>query len=357
MIKVMLIDKDPESLEEIKQLFYDADGFLVMAETTKPKLEMLRMADHLKPDLILINHNVNLPEHASLVKSVLLNRKLPVFIVHGEGELVNREAVNQVIALGALAALEISYPAPEDFFSSLRALIEVPLVKRSKRISSYESGREKKSLLERKSARGSRIIGIGSSTGGPKTLEKILRQVKPGFQVPIVVVQHISSGFTDGLVDWLNGLCDFQIQIVKDKEVLAPGKVYFAPDGSHLTLHRMNPDIIKNTKSNADQPWFVRLVQGPEINGVKPSVDAFFESMAPICGAGGLGILLSGMGKDGASGLRMLHDNDATTLVQDKESSVIWGMPGAAVALNAADRVLSIADIAAEINAFGNFED
>ena len=356
MIKVMLVDKCSDSLKETKALFYKEDGFLVMAETSQPKKEMIKMVEHLEPDLILVNQNVALCESKPLIKTILLNRKLPIFIFFRDGDIVDKWHINQMIAVGALASLELSLSSPEHFFSSIKSLIEVPLVRRSKRISSYARTKEKRLLAPSLVEQGTRVIGIGSSTGGPKTLEQILTKIEPGFLAPIVVIQHISSGFTEALVDWLRPQCNFMVKVACDKQILSAGTVYFAPDGYHLTLHKIDQGILKNIKANKAEPWFVRLNKNPEVHGVRPSVDVFFSSMAACCGAGAMGVLLTGMGSDGADGLRQLHDKRAVTLVQDKESSVIWGMPGAAVAINAVDRVLGVEDIVEEINKFSHYK-
>ena len=149
--------------------------------------------------------------------------------------------------------------------------------------------------------------------------------------MPIVCVQHISSGFLEGMVNWLQPQCKLVIEIAESGKAPQPGHIYFAPDGSNLTL-------------DAHRRFLLDAGQSPSLHC--PGIDPLFVSVAQHYGPRALGILLSGMGRDGAAGLKALRDKGATTIAQDEATSVIFGMPGAAIALGAAQCVLSTDEIA-----------
>jgi two-component system chemotaxis response regulator CheB len=164
-------------------------------------------------------------------------------------------------------------------------------------------------------------IAIGASTGGPPVLQKILSGLPPDFPAPLLIVQHIAAGFAEGFADWLAGASRFPLHLALNGEPLLPGQAYVAPDGFHLGLG----DGLRILLS--DQP--------PE-NGLRPSVAHLFLSVAQVLGPAAVGVLLTGMGRDGAEELKLLRNKGAITIAQDEESSVVHGMPGEAIKLGAA---------------------
>jgi two-component system chemotaxis response regulator CheB len=172
------------------------------------------------------------------------------------------------------------------------------------------------------------IVAIGVSTGGPPVLRTILNLLGTGFPLPILIVQHISPGFLQSMVEWLIQTTGFPTRIALSGEKPRPGYAYFAPDDSHL--------VVQGTR---DAARLVLSPAPPECN-LRPAVAPLFRSVANSYGAGAIGILLTGMGKDGAPELKLLREAGAVTIAQDKDSSVVHGMPGEAIALNAARYVL-----------------
>jgi len=177
-------------------------------------------------------------------------------------------------------------------------------------------------------------IGIGASTGGPPVLQTILAGLPKNFPVPVLIVQHIASGFLPGLADWLNQTTGWQVHIAAYGIQPLPGHVYLAPDDFHLGVGAG-----------------VRLVLSKEQpdNGLRPSVGYLFRSLAQVCARNAVGVLLTGMGRDGAEELKLMKDRGAFTIAQDKETSVIHGMPGEAIALQGATCVLAADKIAAAL--------
>jgi two-component system chemotaxis response regulator CheB len=168
---------------------------------------------------------------------------------------------------------------------------------------------------------GIKVVAIGASTGGPAVLHKILRELPAGFPVPILVVQHITRGFAVGFVDWLNQACDLQVRLAVNNETAQPGNVYVAPDGFQMKI-----DTRSRIAVTKDEPE----------NGLRPSVSCLFRSVAQAFQDKAVGILLTGMGRDGAEDLKLMMDKGAVTIAQDEESSIIYGMPQEAVKLGAA---------------------
>jgi two-component system chemotaxis response regulator CheB len=179
-----------------------------------------------------------------------------------------------------------------------------------------------------------RLIAIGTSTGGPLALQTLLTALPNHFSVPIVVVQHMAAGFIAGFVEWLAQTTGHPIHVATDGESLLPGHVYVAPDGFQMKV-----------KSRGK----LELTQDGAEHGLYPSVSYLFRSVAQVYGASAAGVLLTGMGRDGAAELKLMHDQGAITFVQDKESSVIHGMPGEALRLDAASYVLAPERIAAAL--------
>jgi two-component system, chemotaxis family, protein-glutamate methylesterase/glutaminase len=162
-------------------------------------------------------------------------------------------------------------------------------------------------------------------------LQTILASLPKNFPLPLLIVQHITEGFLPGLVDWLNQTTGFQVHIAAYGSAPLPGHVYLAPDGYHMGLSAGGRIIL--TK------------EAPE-NGLRPAVAHLFRSLAEVCGANAIGVLLTGMGKDGAAELKLMKDKGAVTVAQDRESSVVHGMPGEAIALGGATQVLPADKIA-----------
>jgi len=175
------------------------------------------------------------------------------------------------------------------------------------------------------------VVGIGVSTGGPGVLSQILKALPAGFPMALLIVQHISEGFTAGLVEWLSREVRLGIRLAREGDPVEPGVALMAPDGAHLVIQRGGR---------------VRLTRALPVGGHRPSADVLLQSLADTYGEAAIGVLLTGMGRDGAEGLKAIRDAGGHTIVQDEESSVIFGMPKVAIDLGAAEEVLPPAGIA-----------
>jgi two-component system chemotaxis response regulator CheB len=182
-------------------------------------------------------------------------------------------------------------------------------------------------------------VVLGSSTGGTQAIESVLLQL-PGDAPGIAIVQHMPERFTAMYAQRLDSLCAMNVREAKDGDRLERGVVLIAPGGRHMQL-----------KKNAGQ-YYVAVADGPPVNRHKPSVDVLFRSAAECAGRDALAIILTGMGDDGARGMKALHDRGARTIAQDEQSCVVFGMPKEAIAMGGVDEVLPLARVAGAISAF-----
>ena len=175
------------------------------------------------------------------------------------------------------------------------------------------------------------LVGVGASTGGPQALAEFLARLPADFPRPLLVVQHIAAGFTSGLAEWLGKVTPLPVRVAQNGQKAMNGVVHIAPDGFHMGVR---------------QGGFLSLAKDPPEHMVRPSASVLFRSLAAAYGGAAAVILFSGMGKDGAAEMKTLRNMGAATFAQDRESSVVWGMPGEAVRLDAAEHVGSPAAIA-----------
>lgn len=179
------------------------------------------------------------------------------------------------------------------------------------------------------------IVAIASSTGGPTALLKVLKKLPSDFNAAVIIVQHICEGFGQGLINWLDKECALRVKGSEKGEPVMPGTVYVAADGAHTLI---------------EKDFTLRLTKLLPINGLRPNATLMMESVAEAYGAAALGVILTGMGRDGAEGMKKIKDSGGVTIAQDEASCVVFGMPKEAIGLNAVDRVLPIDEIGDELN-------
>ncbi|WP_323054006.1 protein-glutamate methylesterase/protein-glutamine glutaminase [Microbulbifer thermotolerans] len=181
-----------------------------------------------------------------------------------------------------------------------------------------------------------KLVILGASTGGPEAIRRVLEPL-PANCPAILIAQHMPPGFTRSFAERLNRLCRVGVKEAEDGERVLPGHVYIAPGDRHLKLDRCGAN------------YQVQLDSGPPVNRHRPSVDVLFQSAAELAGRNAIGVLLTGMGKDGAAGLLAMRDAGAPTLAQDEETSLVYGMPREAAALGAASEIVALEEVAPRI--------
>lgn len=329
-IEVLVVD-DSEVIRMFLAHLIDGDPRFHVAGVVDGGEAAVRFVNATPPDVVLMDVHMDGMDGFEAARRIMETRAVPIVMCSAVSDVHAVAAAFRIYEAGALALVEkpTGYGDPKherlarEMLQTLRLMSEVKVVRRWTRGA--------RSPLSTPKPRVSiDVVGIGASTGGPPALQSVLGGLDKDFPVPIVVVQHIASGFLPGLAAWLGQTTPMQVQIAAHGMDARPGHVYLAPDDLHLG---MSGNVL-------------RLERTPPENGVRPSVDYLFRSLARHHGTRAVGVLLTGMGKDGAQGLRELHRCGATTLAQDRETSVVYGMPGEAVALGAASQVLPIERVA-----------
>lgn len=185
-----------------------------------------------------------------------------------------------------------------------------------------------------------KVIAIGTSTGGTQALEAVLTRL-PATTAGIVIVQHMPEKFTAMFAERLNALCKLEVREARDGDRVLPGRALIAPGGRHMMLKRSGAQ------------YYVAVADGPVVNRHKPSVDVLFRSVAQIAGRNALGVIMTGMGDDGARGLKEMHDAGAQTVAEDESTCVVFGMPKVAIDMGGVDKIVPLDKIPQEIIAYG----
>lgn len=261
---------------------------------------------------------------------------VPIVIVSGSSTAEELSTTFHALESGALAVVRrpvgIAHPHHEgmarELIQTVKLMSEVKVVRRWPQTGQRPAGMEGVSLLKPAEVG---IVAIGASTGGPIAIQTILSRLPRQFQAPILIVQHMAQGFVHGFAEWLQHSTKLRVSVASHGEVLLPGHVYIAPDGHHTRVSGTGR---------------VLLDKGEHEGGHRPAVAVLFRSVAEAFGPRAIGVLLTGMGKDGSEELALLKDRGATTLVQKPETCVVAGMPGEAVRRGAAVYVLSPEGIA-----------
>ena len=328
MIRILIVDDSATYCEVLKGIFSQAPDMTVIGIAHNGRAA-IKMASDLRPDLITMDVNMPDIDGYETTKAILQIFPIPIVMVSS----LNRSHENDFNALQAGAVTMIEKPVPADKHSegSLVNLIRnMAKVKVFRRYSSPKGKESDYIAPVTPVASNCEIAAVGISTGGPPILAGMLQMLPSKLPFPICIIQHIPKGFSDSLIGWLGKVSPLPVVSMKDGDTLQPGTVYIAPGGGVASL--------KTAK-------VFSIVPDTRINMPSPSVDVFFDSMNKFYGAKALAVLMSGMGRDGAQGLLHLYNSGAETVVQDRESSVVYGMPDEALKLNAAKYVMTPDDI------------
>ncbi len=346
-IRVLVVD-DSAVVRNILQTELSLHEKIDVIATAPDPFIARNKLEKLEVDVVILD--IEMPRMDGLTFLKYLNKylPLPVIIVSSLAHN-NTETALRALELGAVSVV----PKPGGPFSVTETVnllkekvIETQLINRKVFIQNTETSIEQL-LPEHNASRGhpelgristtDKIMAIGASTGGTKALEKIFRNLHPDC-LPILTVIHMPQNFTGAFANRLNSLSSAVIKEAEDGELISPGTVYIAPGDYHLT--------VRTTGKNR----FLRVSSGPKLFNQRPSVDVLFNSVSQELGRNCTAYLLTGMGKDGAEGLLRIKNSGGITVAQDEQSSIIFGMPKAAIDINAAITVLSLDDICKQIS-------
>lgn len=336
-IKVLVVDDSKVARLMLVHLLEQDPQILVIGsvDNGQAALDFLQTR---KPDVVIMDIQMPQLDGFETTRRIMETTPVPIIICSATSDPKEVAITFRAMEAGAVACLEkpLAYehpefePLAESLRETVKLMSEVKVVRRWPRARVLPSLTQARREVS-KVASGIRVIGIGASTGGPPVLQTILTSLPKDFSVPILIVQHIASGFLPGLVEWLNQTTSSQVHIASHDMVPLPGHVYLAPDDFHLGI-------------SADGR--IVLSRQPPENGLRPAVSHLFHSLSDCCGPNAIGVLLTGMGRDGAAELKLMKDKGAMTIAQDRESSVVHGMPGAAIELEGATHILPADKIA-----------
>ncbi len=338
MIRVLIVD-DSRVAQEFIAYILSADPNVAVVGFASNGAQAVAAAKTLSPDVITMDIHMPGLDGFAATRAIMENSPIPIVIVSASPSAKGTAEVYRALQAGALAAV-VRPPAigqPEHAAAARELIQTVKMMSEIKVFKRFTRERQTRPLSGPTVAHAGeaiKLVAIGASIGGPAVLVDILSRLPPGLPVPLLIVQHIAPGFVEGFIDWLSEASGFPLQLGAHGQVPEPGCGYVAPDAYHMGL---------------DSGGRIALSGHAPEHGSRPSVAYLFRSVAQALGPRAVGVLLTGMGRDGADGLKMMRDRGAITLAQDEQSSVVHGMPGEAIKLGGATYVLSPASIAVKL--------
>ncbi len=332
-IKVLVVEASERARSLQLRLLALAPEIEVLG-TARDGAEALDFLKRLKPDVVTMALHLPRLDGIETTRLIMESCPLPIVIVDGNdpsdipiGLAAVKAGAVAVVALPSGLSPPDDEAAGQHFLQTIRLMSEVKVVRRRSRTAADAPPASSDPVpVVGPGVADVRIIAIGASAGGPPVLQSILAGLAPELPVPILVVQHIDAAFVPGFASWLGATSNLPVRIAAAGERARPGHVYLPPGDHHLGV---------SSGGSLD------VNQNAPVNGHRPAVSYLFRSVSGIFGAHAVGVLLSGMGADGAIELRTMKDRGAVTIAQDEESSLVFGMPGEAIRLGAASHVLS----------------
>ncbi|MBN1488010.1 MAG: chemotaxis-specific protein-glutamate methyltransferase CheB [Anaerolineae bacterium] len=356
-IRVIVVDDSPTARELLVAILQVSEGIRVVGTGSNGE-DAVRLVRRMRPDVLLMD--INMPKMDGVEATQHIMAEIPVPIILVTGTLMREDVDLSFEAIRAGALTVLSKPgladseACEAVVQTVRNMAGVPLVRRWSSTHKLRPIADKPSpgsvtspglptpivseplpVQQDELKRPFRLIGVASSTGGPAALATIFRALPADFPIPILVVQHVTQGFALGLAEWLHRETDIYVGLAAHGAEPKPGTVLIAPDGYHMQINFRG--VIELCK---EEPY----------KGLRPSANYLFHSLARIYGPRAMGIMLTGMGDDGAEGMKALHKAGGLTIAQDEQSCVIYSMPREAVIRDAVNMVLSPTEIALTLN-------
>lgn len=331
--RVVIVDDSPSARHMLSALLQSTSEMRVVGVAADGQ-EGIRLVNRLRPDVVLMDISMPGMDGLAATREIMDQSPTPIVIVSSSLTRQDVDLTFQALEAGALTIVRkpgLSDPQTcEQILEVIRLMSRVPVDARAAKAgaNSRDAQAALKPLPERQEIR---VIGIAASTGGPAALAEILGALPADYPVPILGVPQIAKGFSGGLADWLDTQTALRVAIAGHGESPHPGSFLLPPSDYHIQVNAWG---------------LIELSKAPPVNGIRPSANVLFQSLANNYGPRAAGIVLSGMGDDGAEGMWALHQSRGLTVVQSQESSIASGMPQEVVLRNAADCVLAPAEIA-----------
>jgi two-component system chemotaxis response regulator CheB len=327
-IRVMVVE-DSLVIRQLLAHIIARDPRLILAAAVGSAEEALQEIGRVQPDVISMDIRLPGMDGLEATRRIMSEHPTPIVVIAGSVDDSALRISMNALRAGALSVVEkpvgitsAGYDSiAETICTQLYIMSQVSVVRRRSfawrpETATQPSWREEVGNIFRPT-----ILGIAASTGGPPAIAKVLSALPEDFPIPILLVQHMGAPFMEGFASWLNGLVALEVRLARDQEIPFAGKVYVAPGDSHLLLSPAGT---------------LCLSASPPVGGQRPSATLMFESIAETAGAKGLGVLLTGMGEDGAKGLADLRHVGGYTVAEDETTAVVYGMPAAAVRMGGA---------------------
>jgi two-component system chemotaxis response regulator CheB len=336
MIRVLIADDSALTRAVVRDLLARDPGIQVVAEVGDGQAAVEQTV-RLQPDLVIMDVMMPVMDGIEAVAQIMASAPTPILMLSASTDPTDSRSAFSAIRLGALDVMAKPAGVTTDAFSQLADLLiaKVRSLSRIRVMHHFRPTRQPVPQVAVVPGGPRRILAIGTSTGGPKAVMQLLKELPVSFGAAVLIVQHIADGFAAGFADWLDREVPLPVALAREGEVPPPGRVLVAPNGTHLTVNGGGRVVLR---------------QSPPLHNCRPAVDALFLSLAEAGrGADTVGVVLTGMGTDGAAGLKALHGQGAFTVAQDQASCAVFGMPKAAIDRGAVDQVLPLAAIAGAV--------
>ena len=330
-IKVLIVDDSPFVRKALLRIF-DSEPSISVVGVARNGKEAIEKTLSLKPDVLTLDIMMPVIDGIETLKIIMEQSPLPVLVL-SQFTHEGAELTLKALELGAMDFVDKSSRGVMDFLA-----LAAEITSKVKAIAHNEP---KKLVYERRVLSGYRsqgvvdVVAIGASTGGPPALEMILQKFPQDISFGVLIVQHMPRGFTATLAERLDSMCAIRVKEAEEREKIEPGLALIAPSGLHMKTRKGSRAI---------------MLEGEPLNLVhRPSVDVLFQSVGEAYGERSMGVILTGMGSDGAKGMGTIKEKGGTTLAQDEGTSVIFGMPKVAIKSGVVDKVVPLTEMAEEI--------
>jgi two-component system, chemotaxis family, protein-glutamate methylesterase/glutaminase len=327
-VRVLIVDDSAVQRQMLARLLA-SDPSVELVGSASNGAEALRAVARLRPDVITLDEGMPIMSGLEAARHIMRETPTPIVMISGATGQDARQLADNALAAGVVAvrgkqALADAEPtAVADLVRLLKSMASVRVVRR-RREPVVRDGWASGAAPGGTSPTTPELVAIGASTGGPQTLRDIISRLPATFPLPVLVVQHTTAGYADTLVDWLGGAARLPVRVADDGDALDRPGVYIAPTRRHMLV----------------QGRQVVLSDAQPVSLHRPSATVLFRSVAASYGSRAIGVLLTGMGDDGAAGLMAMKQAGALTIAQDEASSIVFGMPAEAIRIGAADYIL-----------------
>jgi len=354
-IKVLIVDDSALVRQVLTQIFSEDKEIEVVGVASDPLIARDKIKQ-LNPDVLTLDVEMPKMDGITFLSNIMRLRPMPVVMISSLTEQ-GADITFQALEIGAVdfvpkPKVDVAH-GMEEYATTIIEKVKAASKARVRTRSIVQKDVEdvperhsadavlKKSFNRKHFSSTEKIIAIGASTGGTEAIKDVLLGL-PADMPGIVITQHIPEQFSGPFAERMNNNCAMEVCEASDGQQILPGHVYIAPGSHHLIVERSGARYV------------CKLSDGPAVNRHRPSVDVLFRSVAQNAGSNAVGVILTGMGNDGAAGLKEMQEAGAPTVAQDENSSVVWGMPGEAVKLGAADEVIALDKVSKKIQKLAN---